>query len=376
MAKSQQNKNSIGSLIGSVTLFLAISLAIISPVSAQAITPPGETVLICVEPVDDPEGAYLFGFTATEPVSTNALGFVISEQATISVYGSATTSVAIGLYHITPDAQTGGYRRDGRISTAYTSSNMLIAQPCGETVQNILGENFAMSIPLPVSSDQAFLIQVGNDDQLDTAEFLGTVGLHFFAPETELGLADIQLIQMGAAPIELVFPYLNADTKFALVANKEVLTQRSFTFENPNFLSGRFTNPRDAFVQELLHENPPISLFDMITQANFRFYPGHGLLEVLPTGGLIRLELSPAPALRTPQFDPSGEQSVHPLNLDGIRVRTFRDDLNTGNQAMGMLDSPLSSAKVVGLNERGHLLVEDEGQQVVIEAWLVEVLAD
>ena len=345
------------------------------PASAQEITLPGETVLICVQPLS--EGAegngYLYGFTSTEFPSTTALGFVLSEQATVTVYSHSETLVTIGVYHITPHAQSGGYSRDGHIATVYTSTNMPTEQPCGAEVTAILGDTVANSIPLPVSSDQAFLIQVGSDDQLGTAEFLGTFAIHFTIPETEMGLADIQVIQMDTAPIELLMPYLSADTRFALISNKEVWVKRSFTFEDPAYNSGESTNPRDYFVGELSRETPPIALFELLNQHSLRFFPAHGVLGTFPTGGLLRFELSPVPAIREPEFSADAGQTVRTLDLSEIKVRTFLDDFGSDSDVVGNLDTQSSAVQVVGIDNRGHLLVRQGDQEVVIEAWLVEV---
>lgn len=340
-------------------LFICLMLiAQLSPVTAQA-----DIVYLCVKPQSSAE-PYLIGFK-----NTGLVGFVISEAANVTVYG--TSDIHVGVYHILPDAPSGGYVRTGNVGTIQLTENLASARDCSTEYSSLITADMFSSIPLPVSDRQAVVIQNGGSNQL-TDPFIGGVAMQFNADTSE-GIRSMQILQMQAGPIELTFPFVRERTGYALIANKEITVKKSY------FAEGKFRNTAVANDQEGMAEQLSIelgwNLIDIMEQGAFRIYPAYGFAdEYFPTG-FIRLEIGDAPAQRIPAF--AEGQEVRALKVAGTEARYFLSD--RPEEPFGNLQSPVGSEapatlKVLRVDEQGQLWVDDgSGQEVIIEAWLVEV---
>lgn len=313
--------------------------------------------------------------------NTSEVGFVFTEQAEVTIYSPEPLIAAT--YHILPDAQTGGYRRNGKLATTYSSFNLPTSRTCAETYQEETSSSYYSTIPLPISSNQALLVQTGinddtNDDELfdlDVAEFLGVAALRFVSDNAQ-NSKSLQVIQIAEGTIELTFPFMTSDTEFVLVANKTIGLEKSLSPDDGFFAAGTAIDPAN-FSNRLARENG-LSLFEILQNSRFNIYPAQGLTETYLTNGYLRLGMSDTAASRDKPFEK--DNNVGLLPIEGIIARyypvesifTFPD---TSASLAGIQDIN-TTLKVVEINNQGQLVIQ-EGDDVsrifIIEAWLVEV---
>ncbi len=349
-------------MIRKLFYFLLVFLVLLTPVQAQNKKPQG-VVYLCIVPTleDGTRGVpYLVGFRLVTLV-----GFVVSEDATVTVYNDPGAAVVVGVHHILPDAQTGGYRRVGRVATAYTTTNVPAPRDCAAEYPELITPDMLATLPLTVSIDQAMIVQVGGNALLDESEILGSTAFHFMGttPESQ---KNIQVMQLTESAIDLSFPFLKEDTGFVLLANKNITVKRSFTENEADFLSQKIGNEHRGFISEMERES--LDLFKIMSEGFFRIYPASGLLEVYPTQGFLRLEMPASPARRNPPFE--ANQTVGALTIKGVKARYY---LEGRADALGSLETTSRPIPVVNVDDDGQLIVTASNQTVIIEAWLVEV---
>lgn len=350
-------------MIRRLFFFVLVFFVLLTPVQAQNKKPQG-VVYLCIVPTNLEDGTrgipYLMGFRVVTLV-----GFVVSEDATVTVYNDPGAEVAVGVHHILPDAQTGGYRRAGKVTTAYTTTNVPASRDCAAEYPELITPDMLATLPLTVSTNQAIMVEVGGDTRLDNTDILGSTAFHFMgtAPESQ---KNIQVLQLEDSEIDLSFPFLKEDTPFVMLANKNVTVKRSFTENEDDFLSQTLGNEHRGFIAEMERES--LDLFKIMSDGFFRIYPAFGLLEEYPTLGFLRLEMSDSPARREPSFEAG--QTVGALNIQGIKARYY---LEGRVDALGGLETTSQPIPVVEVDANGQLVVTATNQTVTIEAWLVEV---
>src|SRR5690349_17416810 len=183
-----------------VLIVCSIFFILITPLSTRAQqtddgqnTSASSLIYACI----DPEGStpYLLTFRDAD-MADHIVGFVVPKKASVTIY-SAESNVAVGVYAIAPDAESGGYRRVGVVAKAYARDDIPVSERlCSSQYSTVITENLHSTIPLPVSEDQAVIVQLGGDNLLDTAEFRGAFTFHF-RPENGEAREDIQVIQLS-----------------------------------------------------------------------------------------------------------------------------------------------------------------------------------
>jgi hypothetical protein len=340
----------------SILIFLA-SLFCISAQTQDA----ERLVYVCVDPTDTDAAPYLITFR-----NTDIVGLIPSENAEIAVYSSA--NLALGIYSIQPDAQTGIYRRKTLISLSHATSEALGERACGENYPDTILPALLGTEPSDVSPDRIAIISVGNSTSgIETQEFLGAVAIHFF-PENELYRKSFQIIQMHptAPAIEMSFPFLPTDTTtpFAITSNKTVSVKRSFADDDTIFSSACPSDGRSIFMKVLRGAN--IDLFQMMEEEFFHVYPQYGLVTDYPAQGFIQIDIAPAVAPREPEFKEG--DTIQSINGQDFLYATLDNPL----ERAGILNR----AQVVRIDEEGRLIVQfNQGPElVVMQPWLIDVV--
>lgn len=373
-------------------ILVAAICASVSPVYQQADN--GELVYLCIEPSSDAQ-PYLIGMKTVDLV-----GFVPSENASVTLYSPADQSVLVGVYTILPDAASGGYRRDTKVGTALTTSQLPADRPCSAGYSEQLSDMW-MTFTIPMSPDFAMLIErsvtlsqapftepLHLDDNLDTLPFLGAMGIYLSPPASPADASTtdaasgygFQLIQLSAAAIDLTFPFVQDDRSIMVLSNKDVtlsLTSAESAGTDEDFSGGRapinYQSANDRMQRSQYGFTG--SLFQVMEDNYFRIYP-HGItLEAYLATSFIRLELGPSEVTRNPAFiadQGSGSQQVLPLNLPDIRADYFLPTRR--DEPIGQLVPSSAGISVVGIDAQGQLIVQGSNQSnVIIEAWYVEV---
>ncbi len=360
-----------------VVFVICVNVLPLSVVNAQEAARQG-LVFVCVELLDPGEAdnvinPYLVTFRDAD-LTDHIFGFVIPEDAFITFYSDSTAVPAVGIYSIAPDAATGGYRRLSSMSMAYASEDTPGERACSVEYPEIIADDLLSTIPLRVSAEQVVVVQTGGDDLLSSAEILGVFTLHFRSLLTGFS-EDFQVVQFSGGGIELSFPFLQEDIRFVLVANKEVRVRISYTDSTDDFLAQNSANPRSRFLQALAREQvvldapETLDLFQMMEEGVSRIYPHSGLILVYPTGGYLRLEMSPVAAIRDPAFDAG--VIVEPIegSFPGY-VTAETGTSNTLNDG--------DTVNVVRIDENGQLIVSSlkVGEGATVDAWFLEVVTD
>jgi hypothetical protein len=337
-------------------------------------------VFVCIDPVnqptEDPTDAYLVIFR-----DTSLFGVVVSEASNVMVYSANRLETA--MYAITPDMATGGYRRVDRLATSSTTDSVPSRRLCDSQYAEI-NDNLLATIPLPVTSDHAVLIQaedIDNRELLDNLPFLGVFSFHIQPTVANLQY-NFQILQLVGGGMEVKFPFFpqEGETPYLLVANKDVSVRKSFAGNDEVFSAATPSDDRSLLTQQLSIIG--INLFTIIDEANARIYPSDGLYNTYPNGGYLRLEMTQSPSVRIPTF--SNGDMIRPLegaNSDYYLVSSLGETawITTQDQAFGQLSSTSLNniAQVTGINEQtGQLSITDPGGQgeCLIEAWLVEIV--
>ncbi len=360
-----------------VVFVICVEVLSLSVINAQEADQQG-LVFVCVELLNPGEddnviNPYLVSFRDTD-LTDHIFGFSIPEEAFITFYSDNTVVPALGIYSIAPDAATGGYRRLSPVSTAYASDDTPGERACSVEYPEIITNDLLSTIPLRVSVDQVVVVQIGGDDLLSSAEILGVFTLHFRSLLTGFS-EDFQVVQLSGGGIELSFPFLQEDTRFVLVANKEVRVRISYTDSTEDFLAQNSANPRPHFLQALEREQvildspETLNLFQMMEEGASRIYPHSGLILVYPTGGYLRLEMTPVAAMRDPAFDVG--VIVEPIEGSfPVYVTAESGSSNTLNDG--------DTANVVQIDETGQLIISSlkVGEGATVDSWFLEVVPD
>jgi hypothetical protein len=222
------------------------------------------------------------------------------------------------------------------------------------------------------------IVQVGGDNLLDTAPFLGAFTFHF-RPESGEAREDIQLIQLSGGGIEVSFPYITESTRLIMIANKEVRLKISFSQIPGDFVATALANPTNALAQLLAQEtvdtDPPTSLnlFQIMQEGAVRVFPAFGVIQTYPTGGFLRLEMTPVAAARDPQFT-AGQALVALSDAIGFFDPAYAPTYDKPNGTPGTLNQG-DKVKVVEVDSDGQLMVQSSrvGERTRVDAWLVQV---
>lgn len=358
---------------------------------------PQELVHICIEPPNYPSSVSNNTFAPyLLTVRTSTLfGILISENANATVYNATNSFLAAGVYTIAPDANTGGYRRINKLAQTYAQMTVPRSSAC-ETLSaySATVTNLSHTMPLTVSSDHALFVHVGAQnslageqetvdaeenseqsppielDPLDTAPVLGVYSFHI-RPVTEEFQQDLQVLQLAPREIDISFPFLQQDTRIAIVSNKEIFLQISLS-DDPSEFAGlqlQGSDQRPTFIATIARDvpgDPPLLLFQMLKDGLARIYPSHGSKYTYRSGGFIRLLPSDNQSFRDPQFLVGDE--VCPLAGTEAPYR-----LPGQTDVLGTLKED-NRANIVRIDDlTGELIVNVNNQEVVIEAWLTEV---
>jgi hypothetical protein len=322
-------------------------------------------VHICIVPIDQ-DGTEHDPYLMTIRQS-QIFGLVIPRDAKITVYGGSESPLAAAVYSITTDAQTGGYRRQSEIASSFARSQIPNggSRPCSEEYAAVLTADLVSTVPIPVAANYALIVRSGEQGDLESQPFLGTFALHFMENVVSSNsLTDFQIIQLSEGSIDLSFPFLSSDTRFILIANTEVGIRRSFAAAD-QFLSLLIADTRQLFMQDLQRKS--LDLFQIMDQGKVQIYPNSGLISEYPTGGFLKLEMSPD----TPNRHFSTGDTIRPLA--GTRANYFLPD--RFGEVYGALLSPANTAQIAEIDNKGQLLITDPAgsDKVVIQAWLVEL---
>lgn len=347
-------------------LLLVILMLYTPSTEAQA----ESTFYLCIKPLDTSISPYLIAFR-----NTPQLGFIFAEDVVVTVYGSS--EFTVGMYHITPDAFSGGYRRDGRIAIVDSTSGLNSEHVC--VLNDVTLTDLQYTIPLPFSKDQALLIMKNDDSQeeaevLDHKPFLGSAAIQFMSDRAQFK-KSIQIIQLTKDAIDLTFPFvtdsrdpnLRVSVVFVLLANKDISVQTSYTSDEQGFSATVIANNKDFFYEQLQLEQG-VNLFDVMNAGKFRFYPAKGLIQTYPSGGFIRLGMSDTPAQRQPVFVEN--QWVQVIQLEGFKANYYLPDRL--DEPWGNLVTTSDPVIIKRIDERGQLIISVGERDVILEAWLVE----
>jgi hypothetical protein len=369
--------------------FIVFSLlfVIASPFLTRAQTPvppPSNLVYACIDNGDGTPALVTFRDT---DMTDHIVGLIVPQTAMVTIYGPTTPPTGVGVYAIRPDAATGGYQRSGQIAKVSTRDDIPVQSlPCSTQYPDLITNNLLRTIPLPVSKDQAVIIQFGADSLLETAEILGVFTLHF-RPINGTANADLQLLQLSGGSIEISFPFITEDTRVVLMSNKDVSLRISLTANKDDFLAQNAANPTDGFSHLLAREpvntdttqpRATLSLSQIMQEGAVRIYPAVGLISTYPTGGFIRLEMSPVAAQRV-EFSQLAVGTVFVRAIQGLQAQYFI--LNNPNTAYNTLTNepdmsvPPKTLEVARIDDQtGELIVETPGGDAFIESWFVEVV--
>lgn len=318
-----------------------------------------EVVYLCVQSVSETQ-PYLFGFR-----NTDLVGFMFSEESEIVVYGNVNVDINIDVFEVSTDAQSGGYRRvsDRELDSTRVTNIDPIDDP---TCEGDIPEGLYSSSSVTLTSNRAVVIQQGGDTRSGEA-FIGSVALHFVPKEGEKA-KNLQIIQFQRGPIDLTFPFIKERTDYVVVANKEIAVQKSYFADTP-FRNTAAANNQEGLAEQLEVELG-LQLITIMETGRFRIYPAYGFAdEYFPTG-FIRLEIGDSPAQRIPQF--AENQQVNPLKVEETEAHYYLPDQR--NEPWGSLQSRSNPLTVKEVTAQGELIVEANGERVIIEAWYVEVV--
>jgi hypothetical protein len=281
-----------------------------------------QLVFLCVEPlvntVDDSElipEPYLLAFQ-----TTTLVGFIPSENVNITIYSDPSTVVLGGLYHILPDANSGGSIRAGRIATAFTSYGLISESKCdfkGVKDAKLLTDETTLyrSAPLPSAPNQALLMKVFPADyvlpgitwmptpeaqlaaefELDNAPILSNLAFSFLSPDRNFA-KSFQFVQLNTEFIDITLPFLygaTEDVDFALISNKEVtMSLSSFDFMD-EFTGSRGSKRYVSADKDLQSSRYNTNLYNLLRENDFRIYPEITIIDYYQRG-LYALRLATA----------------------------------------------------------------------------------
>ena len=348
----------INQLFGLLLVVLSITLLYL-PARAQQTN----LVYVCVVPIDQ-AGVEHEPFIITFRQS-QMFGLVIPRDANVTLYGGSSSTLAAGVYSITTDAQTGGYRRQTNIVTAPAGSDVPHSGPeaCSEAYPEIITNDLIYTAPMPVSDTSMLIVNPNGQDGIDSQPIAGVFAFHFIPDPGSKTLDDIQVIQLSEGSIDVSFPYLHQDTHYVLIANKGVGIRRSFS-PSDAFTSLLIADSRPLFVQDLQRKS--LDLFQIMDAGKVKIYPDSGLFSEYPAGGFLKLEMEPD----APNRHFSAGDTIHPL--EGTRANYFL--LDRPAEVYGALLSPTDTANIAKVDDQGQLRIVDPAgtNEVIIQGWLVE----
>jgi hypothetical protein len=324
-----------------------------------------DLVYVCIEPASAGGSPYLITLR-----NTSVAGLVLPEDASVVVYSSLAFSSA--LYAIAPDAASGGYLPTALLAQNNGNGDVPIpTRPCAAQYPQIITATLLMTVPHPLSPRHALMIQLRDSQELDEP-IIGVFSFHF-RPSGAPAL-DFQLLQVGRteSDFDLSLPGFDTSTPevpAVIVANKRFIISRSYTPEGP-FGEAQVSEGRDFLLVAAGRQG--YNIFQMMDMAQARLYPAYGAIYAHPTGGYFHLEANTEPPVREPAFAPGA--AVAPL--EGARADFFLP-ANPG-RPFGALLSRDRRAQVVRVEPgTGQLFVRspDDGSEVYIESWYVEVVA-
>lgn len=367
-------------------------------------------VYLCVEPLvntrEDSEiipEPYLLAFQ-----TTTLVGFIPSENVNITIYSDPSIVVLGGLYHILPDANSGGSIRAGRIATSFTTYGLVSESKCnfkGVIDAKLLTDETILhrSMPLPASPNQALLMkvfpaeyvlpgitwmptpeaQLAAEFEMDNAPILSNLAFSFLSPDKNFA-KSFQFVQLNTEFIDITLPFLygaTEDVDFALISNKEVtMSLSSFDFMD-EFTGSRGSKRYVSADKDLQSSRYNTNLYNLLRDNNFRVYPEITIIDYYQRG-FIRFEIGDGLPQRRDLFVTVDEATDNPQRVQPLDIQNGIANFYVPNSAYigdpnGRLqtkadDTTPQSVDVVGVNERGELLIEQEGQTYVVEAWLVE----
>jgi hypothetical protein len=334
-------------------------------------------IVFCVNPRAGGGDPYIIEFW-----DSIVFGILIPENARVSVFSNTFYSSA--LYTVNTNAKSGGYLAMEHLATVNTVTEVANGNPCwNEDTRELFAQLPYKTLPLPISINHAIVVQEGNSDELANP-FQRVVSFTFgIGGEEGSTTRNLQIIQNSESDPFLNFRYLDLEpnTPFIVVANKDFAIGQSLPDTDPPEFSRERPSDIRSFVKSDLEDLYGLNIFEVAKQSNARIYISSGLLDTY-RGTYIRVSLAPDTVERIPAL------------LSGVLVRALPDATATfvsleqiGNNLL-QLDLPYetnpfgiilgdSVYRIIEVNDRtGQLVLDFDGNPVIVEGWLVEAVTD
>jgi hypothetical protein len=355
-------------------IVLIVTLWTISVPTAQAQS--SNVIHVCVSPIDPKAGELYSPYLLTFQ-NTTSFGLLIPHAAHVVIYSE--THIIAALYTINTDTQTGGYRKLEPLGDIRNASQIPAERACAasEPYRTILdNEKLLGTVPIPVSANHALIIQIADIDTV-SPDILGVFSFTFHLTETPS--INFQLLQVSNVDpsIDIKLPMLTDSPTFTALSNKEFSIRQSLP-ENDSDFDQVTSSQEYRFVKADLSSDLGIDLFEMMVNGQARIYPRTGFIDTY-RGAFIRLTATAEQALRQSEFSAGMQVRA----LDGvvallIDLAKFENDPLRLNNYFGVVapDGRLSPESAITVKyieeETGQLVVDDNGHESIIQAWLVE----
>jgi hypothetical protein len=186
---------------------------------------------------------------------------------------------------------------------------------------------------------------------------------------------------MSGGGIELSFPFIKANTRLIVIANKYVDLLVSDPQNTSNFVAKFNSNATEGFSQLLglevasTGEQTTLNLFQMMNEGAVRIYPAFGaILSNYPPNSFMRLEMSPLAARRDDLSAGVLIRAIKGLQAQYWILTNLNEPYNTLDNPPGATVEP-KPLEVVGIDPETHdLQIKTAGGTARIESWFVEVV--
>jgi hypothetical protein len=364
-------------------------------------------VYICVEPEGREPYFIQFG-------QSNRFGFIVPQNAPVTLYRPSATEVSATLYSVIPDVKIGTYKIGDKVSQALTvrfevdrstdTSNF----PCDAFFSDFAEPIWRISPPIAppmgvvepgklhmlmidlggVSENETLCPEDTSTTEITCPVVMGVFSVHI-RPEVSNPAQyqrDFQIAQFDEGEIDIRFPFLTdtIDTRkvrIIVVGTKSFEIQRQFPTK-ASWITKTSADDRLDFidglgVEPLTANQPdvPLDLVSLMEEGNVQVYPEAGLVYDYPNGGFVRLKLDEKPSARN-ESETSFEINDCISPLDGIDVPYYPEpDFGKHENRGGILRSATPDiAKINEIRENNLLIVETSIGKFAIGSWLVQTV--